>query len=262
VRRNTTARVVKITVFANSVIQKRKAHLYLPASVRLRRHRCPQAHLVPVSAFAESTRAGACSHASAGKEVIFQHPQRNLYYSVKHKPVAHGAALLTQTPLETRRPKSLTGQSSIKLLTKCRKLLILVSLEPYLAKRTPAAPSGDGSRWGLQNGNRCGCGGIGRRAGFRCLCPLGTWRFDSSHPHWTGISYRACKRRIIQPLSRWTARAEVRILRNRGRTCLPANRDISTDIFGAINRRGVPCLECLHLEYAYIIIVHLNAWMC
>ncbi len=27
-----------------------------------------------------------------------------------------------------------------------------------------------------------GCGGIGRRAGFRCLCPLRTWRFDSSHP--------------------------------------------------------------------------------
>ena len=28
-----------------------------------------------------------------------------------------------------------------------------------------------------------GCGGTGRRAGFRFLCPLRTWRFKSSHPH-------------------------------------------------------------------------------
>ena len=28
-----------------------------------------------------------------------------------------------------------------------------------------------------------GCGGIGRRAGFRCLWALSPWRFDSSHPH-------------------------------------------------------------------------------
>ena len=178
VHRNTTACVVKTTVFANSVIQKRKAHLYLPASVGLRRHRCPQARLVPVSAFAESTGAGACGYASAGKEVIFQHPKRSLYYSGKHKPVARGVALLTQTPLETRRPKSLTGQSSIKLLTKCRKLLILVSLEPYLAKRT-------------QNENPCGCGGIGRRAGFRCLCPLG--RGGSTPLIRIGLSYRIAR---------------------------------------------------------------------
>ncbi len=31
----------------------------------------------------------------------FQHPQRSLYYSAKHKPVARSVALITQTPLET-----------------------------------------------------------------------------------------------------------------------------------------------------------------
>ncbi len=76
----------------------------------------------------------------------FQHPQTNLYYSAKHKSVARSATLITQR--------------SIKLLTKRRKPLILVLVGPHWAERT-------------QNWNPCGCGGIGRRAGFRCLCPSG-----------------------------------------------------------------------------------------
>ncbi len=34
----------------------------------------------------------------------------------------------------------------------------------------------------------CGCGGIGRRAGFRCQWDIIPWRFESSHPHYFGVS--------------------------------------------------------------------------
>ncbi len=35
----------------------------------------------------------------------------------------------------------------------------------------------------------CGCGGIGRRAGFRCRWPW-PWGFESLHPHWRGFSQK------------------------------------------------------------------------
>ncbi len=105
----------------------------------------------------------------------FQHPQTNLYYSAKHKSVARSVALITQR--------------SIKLLTKRRKPLILVSLGPHPVKKNAKwEPLRMWRNWQTRR--------------LQVPVPFGAWRFDSSHPHWTVISYRAWKRRIIQPLSR------------------------------------------------------------
>lgn len=46
---------------------------------------------------------------------------------------------------------------------------------------------------------RCGRGGIGRRARFRFLCPIRTWRFDSSRPH---FGNQLVSRRYVKNASR------------------------------------------------------------